>query len=349
MRRVLLVATGGLTCALAGSALGLPLGQTTARTGPDGWTLLDGASRASDALRYQGTQFVVLWSPDGATSALVDISHEPGRGSVLRVAATPQSPATAVFESDDTAGVANVARVSASTVDLLRRNYDVTVDGAEHVAGRVATVVVVRRDDGTAAARFWIDRATNLVLRREVLDDQGRTVQASAFLQVDLGRAAMPTYGAVPRTTIPGEALDDNALSTARAAGWAAPTTLPNGLELFDARRRAGEPGDVLHLSYSDGVSHVSVFEQRGRLDTSALDGWHRERVAGTRVWVNDAFPRRVVWAANGRVFTVVAECERTSLEALVAALPHRGARRPLLSRLTRGLRRVGSWINPFS
>ncbi|MCA1824642.1 MAG: hypothetical protein LC640_10375, partial [Frankia sp.] len=127
------------------------------------------------------------------------------------------------------------------------------------------------------------------------------------------------------------------------------PTTLPNGLELFDARRRAGEPGDVLHLSYSDGVSHVSVFEQRGRLDTSALDGWHRERVAGTRVWVNDAFPRRVVWAANGRVFTVVAECERTSLEALVAALPHRGARRPLLSRLTRGLRRVGSWINPFS
>ncbi|HVF20213.1 MAG TPA: hypothetical protein VNA14_08215, partial [Mycobacteriales bacterium] len=105
---------------------------------------------------------------------------------------------------------------------------------------------------------------------------------------------------------------------------------------------------EQLHLTYSDGVSTLSLFQQRGRLDTGSLDGFRRIKVGDTGAYASTTFPRRVVWSGDGVVFTLVAECQQDMLEGVVEALPHKDPGRGLVGRLSAGVRRIGSWVNPF-
>ena len=74
-------------------------------------------------------------------------------------------------------------------LDLLARNYAVVRAGEGQVCGRPTTVIEARRPDGTAAGRFHIDKATGLMLRRELLDQQGREVNLTFFTEIRPVRA----------------------------------------------------------------------------------------------------------------------------------------------------------------
>src|SRR3954466_4978245 len=74
-------------------------------------------------------------------------------------------------------------------LDLLARNYAVVRAGDGQVCGRSTSVVGARRPDGSAAGRFHIDRETGLMLRRELLDQQGREVNLTFFTEI---RPAVP-------------------------------------------------------------------------------------------------------------------------------------------------------------
>jgi negative regulator of sigma E activity len=101
----------------------------------------------------------------------------------------------------------------------------------------------------------------------------------------------------------------------------------------------------VLHLTYSDGVSTVSVFEQRGRLDADALGGWTARTVDGARVHVQEAAPWRAVWQGGGSVLTVVADAPPSTAEAVVDALPHSGGSGRWWDRLARGARTLAALV----
>ena len=120
-------------------------------------------------------------------------------------------------------------------------------------------------------------------------------------------------------------------------------------MTLFDARRVSTDsPGDVLHLSYSDGLSTVSVFVQRGWLDSADVPGARRATVGGQPVLVLAGHPRQLVWDAGGFVLTVVADADRDQVAAVVAELPHSSAAPTGWGRVERGLSRMVSWVNPF-
>jgi sigma-E factor negative regulatory protein RseB len=233
-------------------------------------------------------------------------------------------------------------------VGLLVQHYSLSVVGSDVVAGRPVDVVAPPRPDADAAAhdvaRFWLDRSSGLVLRREVYDRRGRTTRASAFVQVTVGEATVSgdTAGAAWTAT-----LDRASVARLRQHGWHCPATLPGPLTLVDARR--GGEQDIVHLSYSDGIATVSVFEQRGRLDEDGMAGHHRQAADGQSVWVRGEVPRRVVWSADGTVYTVVADAPERTVDAVVAALPHSAVGDGPLGRLGRGLDRVASWFNPFA
>jgi sigma-E factor negative regulatory protein RseB len=135
---------------------------------------------------------------------------------------------------------------------------------------------------------------------------------------------------------------------TMRSAGWTCPDALPGSLTLVDARRGRNDAGTILHLSYSDGLATVSLFEQRGRLDTDNLHGYRRTTKQGQSVYVRDGVPQRVTWSAKGTVFTVVADAPPRTVDRVVAALPHEKDQSGGWHRLGRGLNRVASWFNPF-
>jgi hypothetical protein len=156
--------------------------------------------------------------------------------------------------------------------------------------------------------------------------------------------AVAESAGTMP--VVAGAAAD---VVTLRRDGWQVADRLGKSLELFAARLLASPDGPTLQLTYSDGVSTASVFQQRGRLDAGGVAGWERTKVGHGNVWVQRAFPRRVVWSGRGTVYTVVADCPEGTLDALVAAFPHGEAGRGFRARLRHGVARVGSWLNPFA
>ncbi len=341
MRRLpLLLLTGGVSGLLL-----VPGSATPQATGDEGLELLLQAAQAGDRVAFHGTQLVAFWSRGGTTSAMVEVTHDPQQGSLLRLHANA-SGAGRVFV-DKTRSEAGVG-LTPQTLALIADNYDTEVTGTDRVAGRRTDVVVVRVPGGRPVAKYWLDRATRLPLRREVLDEDGGAVRESVFIDIDFAPAALPRMAAAEE--VPGHDGVPVALAAVprlATSGWYVPREVP-GLALFDVRLAAGSD-PVLHLTYSDGMSSVSLFQQRGRLDTGSLDGWRHTRMGGARVWVGEGFPTRVAWSSNGMVYTLVAECPRQVLDGFVRALPH-GERRPgVLTRLGRGVVRVGSWVNPFA
>lgn len=289
--------------------------------------LLERAAQAGRRLTYSGTQYVASWRPGTSWSALVDLEHDPVHGSV-------------VTGGSDAPGAVLDPRMLARLAD----SYSLAVGGSGRCAGRSATIVEARRADGALAGRFWVDRETGVLLRREVYD-AGRRVRSSAFLDLSVSTSASsaPVLAIAARTGAERPATE--AVRHLRDAGWYVPEHLPDGFRLFETRR----DGQVLHLAYTDGLSTLSLFAQEGRLGTAALAGFARESVGGRPVWVRREAPERVVWSGGGVVWTLVSDAPDPAVQAVVAALPRDQAPAGgVRARLSRGLGRIGGMLNPF-
>lgn len=312
--------------------------------------LLGAAVSAARGRTYSGTAYLASYREGRAASAMVRLRHVPGLG---LDAATEQTAAASGAGSDgsgdDLAQAARTDVLDERVVELLAQHYDLAVSGSDGCAGRSASVVEARRpgavsEQAAVAGRFWIDRDSGLVLRREVYDDQGRTVRSSAYvdLRVDASTVAVRH---VPTT--PGDPVAPDAL-----ADW--PASLPGSFALVDARSRPveadGRESDVVHLAYSDGLSTLSLFAQDGRLDGAPGDGFAQQQVEGRSVWVRGSTPQRVVWSGGGRTWTLLSDAPDGSVRAVVASLPHDDQPDTgVLARASRGAARIGSWLNPFS
>ena len=310
--------------------------------------LLGTAAQASEELPYEGTQFISSWGRGGSRTVLMEVAHVPGGGTLMTVIGTPADPGAKLYDEDGLpARAASLGGTSDAVLRLLGRNYALAPVGYGSVAGRTATVVEARRSDGSLAARFWLDRDAGLMLRRQVFDRHGRVVRMSAFFDIQVNRASfdMRLPQAMPA---PWEhQLSRSDLAALRAHGWTIPGRLPDGLVLVEARKKQERGGTVLHLGYSDGLSMVSLFVQRGKLDTDKFETWQRAEFAGNAVYVLGAAQERMVWAGPDQVYTLVADAPAETVRAAVAALPH-DDRRGFWHRVARGLNRIGSWFNPF-
>ena len=304
--------------------------------------------RATDALlawSYTGTQIVAAQGGRDDASQVVEVTHTPSRTSLR-----PSTGGPAVTAA---AHGAEPSMVAGGAVALLTRHYTLRMGTADRVAGRDTDVVEAVRpgDADRVVARFWLDRESGVVLRREVYDAAGRPVRVSAFTDIDLEPAPSapatpdPAAGRAWRST-----LDATALARMKRHGWwDCPESLPGPLPLVDARR-GGKDRSVVHLSYADGISSVSVFRMRGALDRSDVRGYRRTEVSGDPVWVQDDVPRKIVWASGETVYVVLADAPRRTVDRAVLRL-HAGAshgQKGPVDRLGRGLDRVASWFNPF-
>jgi sigma-E factor negative regulatory protein RseB len=237
---------------------------------------------------------------------------------------------------------------------VLAGAYELRVAGPGRCTGREADVVEARRPAGGAVAgRFWLDRETGLLLRREVYDEQGRRVLSSAFVDLQMTPAVVGASPTVRGSADRGSPVSRSELESMREQGWHVPKELPGRFALFETRTRDhGEDGSreqVLHLAYSDGLSTTSLFAQPGDLGAEPPEGFVRREVGGHPVWAKDGSPERLVWAGGGRVWTLVSDAPDSAVAAAVETLPHEalpdtGAR----ARIERGLSRLGSWLNPF-
>lgn len=318
-------------------------GPAQARSGQArsvGLRLLSEAAVACQSVAYQGVQVIASMNPAGRSVSVVDVWHTRGRRALIQVAATGNDS-----DSDDVQDAAPILGMTRQMIVLLGANYQVTIAGEGQADGRPAQVVVVRRAGGGLAARFWLDNATKLPLRRQVFDTHAQVISDDSFIDLRLGAeaaAGAPAAGARPRSS----PLSGAQLAGLRAQGWPLPGPLPARLTQMEASRSVTASGAVVELAYSDGLSVVSLFVQRGHLPAE-LSGWSEVALHGQRVYAADPDDRSVAWSAGGFVYTLIADAPEQTVDQVVAALPH-GTTPGLLDRVIRGLRRLMSWVDPF-
>jgi sigma-E factor negative regulatory protein RseB len=365
-----LVASGvalasGLGLMTGEAAAPRPLAGRAPASGPAqaaGLRLLREAAQACRSLPYQGVE-VAWWGPGsraGGDTSVVQVWHRRG-GQALTQDPGPQvlaqPPAASLsgrgqyhqpVAPPGTGGPnleeAGVLGMSTRLVSLLAANYVVTVAGRGQVAGRPARIVGVRRPGGGVAAWFWLDSATSLPLRKEMFDARAHLVSSVTFAEVSIGPGAVSgepvaTASAWRTTLAPGQ------LARLRASGWPLPGPLPGDLTLIAAKESTTPAGPVVDLDYSDGLSVVSVFVQRGHLPTP-LHGWSQVALAGHKVYASDPDELCFAWAARGFVYTLIAAAPQQTVGQVVVALPHDDDP-GWLAHLKHGLQRMVSWVRP--
>jgi hypothetical protein len=92
-------------------------------------------------------------------------------------------------------------------------------------------------------------------------------------------------------------------------------------------------------MAYSDGLSTVSVFEQRGSLKAAPADSrWD----PSLRAYVRAGTPSVATWQSGSAVFTVVTDGSDDVLAAAVTGLPHEAAPHPTtIERVRAGWARI--------
>jgi sigma-E factor negative regulatory protein RseB len=311
--------------------------------------LLNQAASAAVLTSYQGEEVVTRWI-NGAGSVLVsEVWHVSGGQTVTQTLAAGSSFSSQPYLSWDTDGQApeGVLGVTTALVQLLEAHYIVVYAGSGSADSRTAQVVEAVRPNGSLAARFWLDDATKLPLEREVFDSTAHVISQDVFLNVKQAQVTAPPSGGVADPAGPWTGpLTNGQLVALHSQGWLVPAGLPDGLTLFTGAQTSTSTGTVVDLDYSDGLSVVSVFEQRGAL-AATLAGWQKATVDGHVVYVAEPDQRSLTWSSRGMVYTVMADAPAQTVDAVIGALPH-DAPPGFWKRMSRGFGRLASWVNPF-
>jgi len=335
---------------LAPSATMMPAASESPVAQEDGGTglrLLKEAAKAGSDTSYQGVEMVSAWGVDGTTTMVADVWHRSSGSTLVRAAMAGAVTPGQGSLSDDTDSQApeGVLGVTGQLVALLGTNYDLAYAGPGTADSRPAQVVEARRENGSLAARFWLDRVTKIPLRREVFDSAAHLIGEDVFIDLEVGAAAAsraPVGGQAPGT----RQLTAVNLARMRARGWPVPAVLPGGLALFSAGEAVTRSGKVLDLGYSDGLFVVSVFVERGDL-APRLAGWQKVTLDGRALYAAQPDQRSLTWAGRGYVFTVMADAPPATLDRAVDTLPY-SSPPGFWKRLSRGFTRLATWVDPF-
>jgi sigma-E factor negative regulatory protein RseB len=314
-----------------------------------GLRMLGKSATAGLATSYQGVEVIAQLGVDGTVTMVSTVWHRSGGLTITRTAdPTELGGSQPYFYDVEDRSPEGVFGVTKTLVTLLGRHYVAVYRGDGSTVGRPALIVDVHRGDGSLAARFWLDRQTMVPLRRDVYDTSAQLISEDAFLQVQFGSlAAQPgaagNGGSLPKQAWAKADVPAKLVAGLNSSGWHLPAGLAGGLPLYAAALSQTGMGQVVCLGYSDGLSVVSLFAQRGTLPTK-MAGWAPVDLSGHRVYVAG---HSITWAGRGFVYTIIADAPLQTVKQVVASLPP--ATSPgFLGRMGRGLNRLAALVNPF-
>jgi hypothetical protein len=291
-----------------------------AAAGPDdpAEQLLAGARRAAEQHDFTGV-LEVTWS-DGTRSRSNEVVVRSADG-VLELGDEGQvvveGPRRFLHGGDG--WLAMWSRQVVTETPSPSEKWRLTVRDGPVIAGRATReVAAAARDGGQVRERLYFDASTGLLLRLEQLDERGSTERAVGF--VSLGESTGSFFGVVPadaprapRTSASRQPRPIDSVG----APFRAPERAGNGFHLAGRYR---DTAGTVHLFYSDGLYGVSVFEQEGKLDWSALPVGEARRV-GDRDAREYRTPAGVVmvWESDDVVYTAVADAPGDELDDFLA------------------------------
>jgi sigma-E factor negative regulatory protein RseB len=325
-----------------------PIGRRSPATGNTAaertaLVLLTQAVAACRSTAFSGIQVFRWWGPSGSRVWLTEIWHRPG-GQLI---ADPISAGSGAGADGDLGapGPTVSMTISGRQLALLRTGYVLRYAGHGSADGREADVVTAERPNGSLAARFWLDGRTKLPLRRQLFDDRARLISDISLSELRTGPTALGSAPGADTQSL-GQQLTMSGIDALRAQGWPLPAELPGRMVLFAASEPATSTGRVIGASYSDGLSVISLFVQRGQLPAQ-LPGWQRIAISGHNAYSIDPDDQTIAWSGDGYVFTLLSDAPAATVDQVIAALPQ-GSEPGFWGRLGRGFRRLAQLANPF-
>lgn len=310
----------------------------------DGMPVLRDAADAEGEVAYTAVR--ELRGPEGALRDGLDVRvvNRPGEGLAMSPTGTEEG-AFVVRDSSD------LDTLDERLLAMLEETYMVTDVGVDAIGGRRARLVEARRSDSTVAGRFWVDSETALLLGRVVYDRAEEVAFSSRLTDLRFDTEGWPenAEGGSPW----GDDLDHGERNRLRDAGWELPEYLTWNLRLVDARSTDHGGERVVHTIYSDGLSQISVFSQRGKLG-EAHPSTDRNGYAGTAtggegvtrghetIFGGGMGQYQSMWQADGFVYTVLADAPAGLASSAVTALPGPEESSGFWPRVRRGLSRLG-------
>jgi len=267
MRRVFALAVAGLVTAVAPRA-------EAATPEPREW--LERMTEALASLHYDGL-FIHTAGPQFETMRIVHrteagrsverlVSLDGSGREIVRTAEEvhlymPDRRVVLVEPRSDDGSLLKALPAPGPQLDAL---YTLELRPGHRLLGREVKVLDIRpRDAYRYGYRLWLDQATAMPLRSEVVDGQGRSVESIHFTKLEVGDSveARQLQPAIDATGYQWIRAGRRAEPRAVGADWL-PRRMPPGFRLVGSRTQAvpGMPIRMKHLIFSDGFASVSVF-----------------------------------------------------------------------------------------
>jgi sigma-E factor negative regulatory protein RseB len=288
--------------------------------------LLTKMSEATRALDYHG----IFVSIRGNRVGMMRIVHRGGQGGERERLISLMGPArevirrndevTCIFPRDRAVVVDKrpprliVGATLSRPVEALALHYDFSVLGGDRIAGRPASVMgITPKTDDRYGYRLWVDSASDLLLKSEVVDGSGNVVEQLLFTELKV-RPDIPEAWLKPGISGQGYSWYTGARGAAPVASkvqWAL-RWLPPGFTVEDDQVYAGadSPEPVKHAVYSDGLASVSVFIEKPTEAAQRIEG-HSSM---------GALNSYSAWA-GGYQITVLGEVPASTVRRIAAAI----------------------------
>lgn len=188
-------------------------------------------------------------------------------------------------------------------VNDLKNNYIMELGKVGRVTGRKAQLVLINpRDAYRYGYHLWADVETGLLLKANLVNHKGKTLEQFMFTQLNIGHAIDPRD---LEPAVAGEGMAWYWGDTVESSDSEPPPewlveALPRGFVLSNRimRKNPTRNGKVEHLVYSDGLAAVSVFIEEAGQDTKSA------MIGSSRMGAIHAYGNIV----NGRQIVVVGE-----------------------------------------
>lgn len=309
----------------------------------DGMSILYRAAEAEAEVAYTAVREVAGPVAEQGQRSDVRVVNQPGEG--LALAPLGEEEYAFVVRASSA-----LEALDERLLDMLSDTYAVADEGVTEMDGRAVHLVEATRADHSLAGRFWVDADTGLLLGRTIYEQSEEVAYSSRLTELELGDGHWPENAAGDEPW--GHSLNADDRAALRDEGWEVPEHLAWNLRLVTARMTQHEGHRVVHVVYSDGLSRVSVFAQRGKLGAEHSSTLHSGYV-GTDPGASGVIPQhdtifggdvgqyQSMWQASGFVFIVLADAPTGLASSAVTALPEPESP-GFWGRVQRGLDRLG-------
>jgi len=255
--------------ALVGAALGLA--AVIAQAAPDAEQLLRASEQAERNHSYRGMRLTRMRFQEQTVNALANVLHRKPATTRTEYVLPPTMHGTVILQigrerwrasSRDRRWQRVQQAAEGGNLDLLLRNYALRTTGSELVANRPCVLLLITpKHEGNPSKRMWVDRATGLVLRSELLNWKQQIVGGSTFRDLEID----PDLSAQSRLLDPPPVAQAPPARSGLTFTPAHPRYVPPGYVFASTETVPLGKHLAAHLRYTDGLNTISLFQAPAR------------------------------------------------------------------------------------